>query len=81
MNEWTPKDFRKAAFAVGFGLALGKYFGGIVKDAVDAAIVQIVKKAAENGSEYAQNACRRMKVEYGETQKENELKAQIGFHC
>lgn len=30
MKEWTTKDFRKAAFAIGFGLTLGKYFGGIV---------------------------------------------------
>lgn len=65
---------------MGFGLTLGKYFGDIVKEAVDAAIVQTFKKAAESGNKYAQYVCCKTKIEYGE-KKENESKAQMGFHC
>ena len=43
MKEWTTKDFRKAAFAVGFGLTLGKYFGGIV-DNIAGAIIKTTLK-------------------------------------
>lgn len=64
MNEWTPKDFRKAAFAVGFGLTLGKYFGGIVDNIAGAIINTTLKKSAEKGNKYAQNACRDLEIEY-----------------
>ena len=43
MKEWTAKDFRKAAFAVGFGLTLGKYFGGII-DNIAGAIIKTTLK-------------------------------------
>ena len=43
MKEWTTKDFRKAAFAVGFGLTLGKYFGGII-DNIAGAIIKTTLK-------------------------------------
>ena len=43
MKEWTTKDFRKAAFALGFGLTLGKYFGGIVGNIAGAIAKTILK--------------------------------------
>ena len=81
MKEWTTKDFRKAAFAVGFGLTLGKYFGGIVDNIAGAITKTILKKSAEKGNEYAQNACRDLKIKYEKTELEdNDSKIQMGFH-
>ena len=81
MKEWTTKDFRKAAFAVGFGLTLGKYFGGIIDNIAGAIIKTTLKKSAEKGNEYAQNACRDMKIKYEKTESEgDDSKIQMGFH-
>ena len=81
MKEWTTKDFRKAAFALGFGLTLGKYFGGIVGNIAGAITKTILKKSAEKGNEYAQNACRDLNIKYEKTELENnDSKIQMGFH-
>ena len=81
MKEWTTKDFRKAAFAVGFGLTLGKYFGGIVDNIAEAIIKTTLKKAAEKGNKYAQNTCRDLKIKYEKTELEDDdSKIQMGFH-
>ena len=81
MKEWTTKDFRKAAFAVGFGLTLGKYFGGIVDNIAGAITKTILKKSAEKGNEYAQNACRDLKIKYEKTELGNDdSKIQMRFH-
>ena len=81
MKEWATKDFRKAAFALGFGLTLGKYFGGIVGNIAGAIAKTILKKSAEKGNEYAQNACRDMKIKYEKTEsKGDDSKIQMGFH-
>ena len=81
MKEWTTKDFRKVAFAVGFGLTLGKYFGGIVDNIAGAITKTILKKSAEKGNEYAQNACRDLKIKYEKPELEgDDSKIQMGFH-
>lgn len=81
MKEWTTKDFRKAAFAVGFGLTLGKHFGDIVDNIAGAIAKTILKKSAEKGNEYAQNACRNLKIKYEKTESEgDDSKIQMGFY-
>lgn len=81
MKEWTTKDFRKAAFAVGFGLSLGKYFGGIVGNIAEAITKTTLKKSAEKGNKYAQNACCDLKIKYEKTELEgDDSKIQMGFH-
>lgn len=80
-ENWTSKDFRKAAFGVGFGFTLGKTMAKIIDSMVGGFLVGAFKKSAEDGNEVAQEICNKAKVDYkkpGTT--EEQPKAKIGFH-
>lgn len=69
MNNQSFKDLRKAAFAVGFGLSLGKYAGDLVGAVIGSIALIGVKHKAENGNTNAQEICKAAKVKFKE--KEN----------
>ena len=55
MKEWTPKELRKAAFAVGFGLYFGKGVAKFIDETVSGTIVNVVKTLAKEGNEFCKN--------------------------
>lgn len=71
----SKKDLRKAAFAVGFGLTLGKQVARWLEVAVSAAFGAWMVNKAEKGDAYAQTICKRANVNYdndnGDTEGEN----------
>lgn len=80
MNDWTSKDFRKAAFAVGFGFFMGKFVMETIDGTLREVSRSIMKQRAENGSEYAQDVCRRGKIPYKTKEtNDDEPKMKIGF--
>ena len=80
------KDLRKAAFAIGFGLAMGKYIVediGFITECISKVILQ---EMASHGNKYAQNACRSAGIKYDTVAKtdikvEPNNKVDIGFHA
>ena len=48
------KDLRKAAFAVGFGLTVGKAVGGMVEAVLNGMVISVTKAAAKHGNKTAQ---------------------------
>lgn len=84
MNEWTSKDFRKAAFAVGFGFVVGKALGKFTCDYVREVALYaskgFLKWAAENDFESAQEWCRKLRINYGPDETDDdEPKMKMGF--
>lgn len=80
------KNLRKAAFAIGFGLAMGKYVADDVTFVEECIIKDILKTMASRGNKYAQNACETAGLEYEKTIKtdikvEPNNKVDIGFHA
>lgn len=71
----SKKDLRKVAFAVGFGLTLGKQAARWLDVAVSAAFSAWMVNKAEKGDTYAQTICKRANVNYdndnGDTEGEN----------
>lgn len=80
MKELNTKDIRKIAFAVGFGLALGKSMAGLVNTAMDTALTGALKSFAKKDNPYAQDICRKMNIEYEELHEENKSEVTMGFH-
>lgn len=78
MNDWTSKDFRKAAFAVGLGLTLGKLTGDIIESAFRGAVKVWIRHEAEKGDATAQRACRKCGIHY-ETKNDDEPTMKMGF--
>ena len=58
------KDLRKAAFAIGFGLAMGKYVAKNIEVVTDGISMVILQEMASHGNKYAQNACRSAGLKY-----------------
>ena len=81
MKELTVKDVRKIAFAVGFGLTLGKSVAEFVGVALDTAAARVTKHFAKNGNELAQDICVKNHIRYEEDPKEEKSKVEMGFHC
>lgn len=80
------KDLRKAAFAIGFGLAMGKYVADDVTFVYECITKDILMAMASRGNKYAQNACRAAGLKYEKTIKtdiknEPSNKVDIGFHA
>ena len=69
MKEWTPKDLRKAAFAVGFGLYFGKEVARLVDRAFNRFVADICIQGAKDGNKFAQKVCDEANVNYTEDQK------------
>ena len=80
------KDLRKAAFAIGFGLAMGKYVAKNIEVVTDGISMVILQEMASHGNKYAQNACRSAGLKY-ETEVKTDIKIEpsnkvdIGFHA
>jgi hypothetical protein len=78
----NTKNIRKVAFAVGFGLTLGKMAGGIVDSALKGVVRGTLKIMAGKGNEIAQIICKEADVKYNDkSQHEEESeKVKMGFH-
>lgn len=82
MKEWTVKDFRKAAIAVGFGLTFGKVLGKYAEGAINGVITSVFKEYASNGNRIAQDFCKKVGVEYEHNNNnKTDIKMEMGFHC
>lgn len=77
--NWTTKEIRKAAFAVGVGFTVGKKVGVILNAALDGAIKGFVRYMAKEGNEFAQDVCKKANLSY-EKDPDNEPKVKMGFH-
>lgn len=80
------KNLRKAAFAIGFGLAMGKYVADGVIFVEECISKDILMSMASRGNKYAQNACKTAGLKYEKTIKtdiknEPNNKVDIGFHA
>lgn len=77
------KDLRKAAFAVGFGVTMGKFAGEIVKAAISGVGLGVLKAAADDGNELAQKVCEKNGIEIDSKEDLNnkETNKIIGFHA
>lgn len=80
------KNLRKAAFAIGFGLAIGKYVSDGVIFVEECISKDILMSMASRGNKYAQNACKAAGLKYEKTIKtdiknEPNNKVDIGFHA
>lgn len=80
------KNLRKAAFAIGFGLAMGKYVADGVIFVEECISKDILMSMASRGNKYAQHACETAGLEYKKTIKtdikvEPNNKVDIGFHA
>lgn len=80
------KNLRKAAFAIGFGLAMGKYVADDVTFVYECITKDIIMAMASRGNKYAQNACKAAGLTYEKTIKtdiknEPNNKVDIGFHA
>ena len=80
------KNLRKAAFAIGFGLAIGKYVADGVIFVEECISKNILMSMASRGNKYAQNACKAAGLKYEKTIKtdiknEPNNKVDIGFHA
>lgn len=79
------KNLRKAAFAIGFGLAMGKYVADDVTFVYECISKGILMSMASRGNKYAQNACKAAGLKYEKTIKtdiknEPNNKVDIGVH-
>ena len=82
MSELNTKNLRKAAFAIGFGLTLGKLTGNVVEYVLNGALQGIVKVMAGEGNKTAQSICEETGLKYkkNETHEEEPEKIKMGFH-
>ena len=62
------KNLRKAAFAVGFGITVGKTIGDIVSAGINGMVLGLVKCVKES----SQKACKKDDVEYAEEEIGND---------
>lgn len=76
------KDLRKAAFAVSFGVAMGKFAAEMAQAVITGIGLGILKIAAKEGNEIAQEICEKAKIDVEPKEnKEDESNKVIGFHC
>lgn len=68
------KDLRKAAFAVGFGVAMGKFAAEMTQAVITGIGVGALKIAAKEGNEIAQEVCEKAKVDVEPKDEEVESK-------
>ena len=68
MDEFksSKKDLRKAAFAVGFGLTLGKQAAGWLETVASTFFSRWMVDKAKNGDNWAQHICEKVGVIYKE---------------
>lgn len=87
MNElkliFNTKNVRKVAYAVGFGLTIGKFAGEIVETCINKLATDFLKHQAEKGDKLARKCCDGANIKYDETKKTDydEPKMKMGFNC
>ena len=64
--KFSKKDLRKAAFAVGFGLILGKHAAGWLETVASTFFGRWMVDKAKNGDNWAQHICEKVGVIYKE---------------
>ena len=64
--KFSKKDLRKAAFAVGFGLTLGKHAAGWLETVASTFFGRWMVDKAKNGDSWAQHICENAGVNYKE---------------
>lgn len=62
------KDLRKAAFAVGFGVTMGKAVAEMTKAVIAGIGLGILKFAAKNGDEIAQEVLKKENIKVEDTE-------------
>ena len=76
MENWTTKDWRKVAFAVGFGFYVGKGLSNYVDALLGGFLMGGLKDLAKHGNEIAQETCELAGINYEqpvESKKESEI--------
>lgn len=68
------KDLRKAAFAVGFGVAMGKFAAEMTQAVITGIGLGSLKVAAKKGNKIAQEVCEKAKVDVEPKDEEVESK-------
>lgn len=68
------KDLRKAAFAVGFGVAMGKFAAEMAQAVIAGIGLGTLKFAAKKGNEIAQEVCEKAKIDVEPKEEEVESK-------
>lgn len=68
------KDLRKAAFAVGFGVAMGKFAAEMAQAAINVVVIGSLKFAAKEGNEITQKVCEKAKIDVEPKEEEVESK-------
>lgn len=78
----NTKNIRKVAFAVGFGLTLGKMAGDLVDSALEGVARGTLKFMAGKGNETAQSICKETGMKYNDKAQHEEEpeKVKMGFH-
>lgn len=71
--NWTTKEIRKVAFAVGLGFTVGKNVGCVLDAVLDGVIEGIIRSKAKEGNEFAQTVCKKANLSY-EKESDNEPK-------
>ena len=79
MKDWTPKDFGKAAFAVGVGFTIGKEFGETIKQVIDACSIITLKYIAGRGNNTIQQRLTKANGEWETKSEEPKNKMKMGF--
>lgn len=75
------KDLRKAAFAVGFGVTMGKFAADAVEAILTGISIGLLKNAADDGNKIAQEICEKADIKVEPKEEEVESKIKMGFHC
>lgn len=76
------KDLRKAAFAVGFGVTMGKFAAEMTQAVITGIGLGAFEIAAKKGNEIAQEVCEKAKIEVEPKEnKKDESDKVIDFHC
>ncbi len=79
--EYRMKGMFKTAIIAGTGLAIGKYLGKCVVQAIDTWSIISLKELASNGNRYAIMCCERLDILYDTHEKHDSefVNGTIGF--
>ena len=79
--EYCMRGMFKTAVIAGTGLAIGKYLGKCVAQAMDTGSIIILKELASNGNQYAMMCCDKLNVSYNVREKHDSefVNNTIGF--
>lgn len=76
------KGLFKSAVAIGAGLTVGKYLGGVIIAGFNSIFLGVAVFGAEKGDEEMQKICNKYNVKYKKPENDDSPKDKIiGFHC